>query len=337
MQTVWRPKTSQQWASPLHLRAEEILGMALSSFYHFRGNVRDFYASPFRLKFILGIWILWAEAHRPLTSNLTNVGKNAPSPILHLVTHQPKGLWLTKQSQVATALTAPLNRNVIQRGESRHFQIYCWINWQRWERLTGHSSWRALAQWRCVDRAAALWFPVLAAMTDELWSGWRRRGHSPRGFTPSARKLTHTPWCFQGPLRGHADESKEFVSCDWRWRNAHTNPKKKKKKTENTEAGSHNDKTYHIQQLVAKAAVSNEGFRIWRLQLQITNTTCFILKIQLSTGKKSKQQHAECQSSNYVHGFKPSSPTHENLFTAGISGGSKVHNRLIEWFSTITR
>lgn len=43
---------------------------------------------------------------------------------------------------------APPNQIVVQRWKSRHFGIYCWINWHLWEQLTGHSSWRALAQWR---------------------------------------------------------------------------------------------------------------------------------------------------------------------------------------------
>lgn len=91
--------------------------------------------------------------------------------------------------------------------KSRHFQIYRWINWRRWERLTGHSSLWALAQW-CA-RTELLCFDFLS------WPPWQmsyRQGggnavsHHYKASPLSAHQFSHTRHCFQAP------------QGPWRWK-----------------------------------------------------------------------------------------------------------------------
>lgn len=99
-------------------------------------------------------------------------------------------------------LTAPLNWILIQWENSRRSQIYCWIKWQHWERLTGHSSWRALVQRRA--RTGLLCFDFLS------WQPWRMSygegggdaaTHHHKPSPLSAQQFSHTWWSLNSPPR----------------------------------------------------------------------------------------------------------------------------------------
>ncbi len=89
-----------------------------------------------------------AKANCPSTSNL-QMWVKMPHPPSSSHTHTNSRVcgWQSREElpPLSECTTEPECGPV---RKSRHFQIYCWINWQHWERLTGHSSWRALAQWR---------------------------------------------------------------------------------------------------------------------------------------------------------------------------------------------
>lgn len=133
---------------------------------------------------------------------LTNASKIAPPPPpLHEHARiDPKvGGWRSREELplLSDCTTEP---ECGPAGKSRHFQIYRWINWQRWKRLTGHSSWWALAQRHAWTGLLRFDFLSRAAMTDELQRGWRRRSLStPQGLHLSAHQFNHTGRCFQKP------------------------------------------------------------------------------------------------------------------------------------------
>lgn len=70
--------------------------------------------------------------------------------------------------------------------EPRRFQIYRWINWQRSEQLTGHSSWWALA--RCRAQTRLLCFDFLS------WLAWQMN-HRVDGGKTGSRCHAASPLC----------------------------------------------------------------------------------------------------------------------------------------------
>lgn len=106
-------------------------------------------------------YLSWVKAKDHLTVHLRHKVMGKKAPLLHT---NPKVCgWQSRKelpllSDCTTELKCPVRK-------SRHFQIYRWINWQCWECLTGHSSWRLLVQ-QCA-RTGLLRFDFLS------WSPWQ--------------------------------------------------------------------------------------------------------------------------------------------------------------------
>lgn len=85
----------------------------------------------------------WVKARGQLAVHLqlTVVGKNVPP--LHT---NPKVCGWQSRAELPLLSDCTTEPKCSPVRKSRHFQIYRWINWQCWECLTGHSSWRSLAQ-----------------------------------------------------------------------------------------------------------------------------------------------------------------------------------------------
>ena len=90
-----------------------------------------------------------AKANRPSTSNLQMWIRMLRPLLLSANTRaiDPKVGGLQSREELPRPSNCTTEPECGPARKSRHFQIYRWINWQRWKRLTGHSSWWALAQW----------------------------------------------------------------------------------------------------------------------------------------------------------------------------------------------
>ncbi len=282
---------------------------------HVRGRNFQIETYPWHLRSLS-----WAEAnvHPPLTYKLLKNALSRP-PTSPLRTHQNKDLLFTKQG----VAIAPWVHHWTRMRSTEEIQTFPNLSLNKLALLKAADRPFIVAgtgPMACTDRPAALWFSVLAAMTDELQRGWRRRSLSPpQGFTSlptSSTTLVTASRTLREPCRrkwkraGHR-ESWQFWHHQW-WAVLKTKIFCKLSlilSWWNDKRAAVVRKYFYNSTDWSKRQVSKEDFsRIWRLQVRIKKTPrASFLKFssELEGGVSDTQRMSKLKSWRFNFQSKP--------------------------------